>query len=176
MTLARFALAGGLALLLVLAVLVARAGRAPHRVELTVAAPPERVFRFLTEPEKIASWMAGFVSSEPLTPGGLRLGARSRETLDDAGRRVRMTSEVTGLEPAVRLELRLEADFLDATSCYTLARSAGGTRLVHELVPRYKGPLRLVAPLMRAAVQRKLEADLGRLAARVAAPDEPPAS
>jgi len=49
--------------------------------EIQIAAPPATVFAFLTDPEKILSWMGAEVTSEP-HPGGLYLlksvGVRAR--------------------------------------------------------------------------------------------------
>jgi uncharacterized protein YndB with AHSA1/START domain len=42
------------------------------RRETQIAAPPATVFAFLTDPEKILSWMGGEVTTEP-HPGGLYL-------------------------------------------------------------------------------------------------------
>jgi uncharacterized protein YndB with AHSA1/START domain len=50
------------------------------RRETQIAAPPATVFAFLTDPEKILSWMGGEVTTEPY-PGGLylvkRIGGRN---------------------------------------------------------------------------------------------------
>ncbi len=45
------------------------------RRETQIAAPPATVFAFLTDPEKILSWMGGEVTTEP-HPGGLYLVKR----------------------------------------------------------------------------------------------------
>jgi uncharacterized protein YndB with AHSA1/START domain len=49
------------------------------RREIQIAAPPATVFAFLTDPEKILSWMGSEVETEP-HPGGLYLvkGVRDR--------------------------------------------------------------------------------------------------
>jgi uncharacterized protein YndB with AHSA1/START domain len=134
-----------------------------HAVTIQIAAPSQRVFDCLVDPSRLREWIGGLESSEPLTDGGLRVGARSRETIRDRGRDTQLVTEVTGLIPGKLLVNRITSPMLAAESRFELEAVGEGTRLHHTLVPRYKGFLRLVAPLFRGMVQRKLEGDLARL-------------
>jgi uncharacterized protein YndB with AHSA1/START domain len=134
-----------------------------HKVVIDIAAPPARVFRFLTDPGLLTRWIGGLQASEPLTAGGLRVGARSREILLERGRRSELVSEVTELQPERLLVTRLESSLLTAESRFELKSRAGGTVVHHRLVPRYRGVFRLLAPFFARTVQNKLQSDLARL-------------
>lgn len=128
-----------------------------------IAATPEAVFCFLIDPNRLSHWMTGLVERTPLTEGGPRVGARARQVVEDAGRRIVFVSEITHLEVNRTLILKLESDLVDAISSYELEASSEGTRLRHRLEPSYKGMMRFMAPMIRGTVQQKLESDLQRL-------------
>jgi hypothetical protein len=91
------------------------------------------------------------------------VGARSRETILDRGRRSQLVSEITALEPDRLLVCRLDSSLLTAESRFELSGHAAGTVVRHRLAPRYRGWFRLLAPLFHRMVQTKLEADMARL-------------
>lgn len=66
---------------------------------VTVAAPPERVFAALTDPDRIARWMPGFVRFDRLTEGPVRVGTRLREVRRMFGREAAEVFEFTELDP-----------------------------------------------------------------------------
>jgi uncharacterized protein YndB with AHSA1/START domain len=136
---------------------------AVHQVETAINETPGRVFDYLTQPELLTQWMGGLVESIPVGDGRLVVGARSREVIEDNGRRFTLDSEVVGLEPGRLLAVSLTGDMFDFTSRYRLDSAGPTTRVHHTLEARYKGITRLFAPFLRGAVQRKLEADLARL-------------
>ena len=140
---------------------------AVHQADTAINGAPERVFSYLTEPELLTRWMGGLVESRPLGDGRLAIGARSREVIEDNGRRITVESEVVGLEPGRLLAVNLTGDMFDIASRYRLEPAGPGTNLHHTLETRYKGVTRLFAPFLRGAVQRKVEADLARLRAVV---------
>lgn len=134
-----------------------------HRVTLDVPASPSQVFACLTEPALLTRWVGGLESSEPLTEGGLRVGARSRETVVEGTRQTQMVTEVTALVPDRSLRFRIDSKAIRGHSSYELEPSGGGVRLRHQLDVEYRGLLRILGPLFKPVVQRKLERDLERL-------------
>jgi uncharacterized protein YndB with AHSA1/START domain len=129
-----------------------------------IHAAPETVFAAMTDPDTVVKWVSGLVASEQLTDTGLVVGARSREVIRDGKREVVMLSTVTAVEPGRRLTMRLEGAGMTAETDFRLTPlGEGRTRVEHELRTSYSGILRWIEFLFRAAVQRKVEADLGRL-------------
>ena len=163
----RWLLALGLGLVVVIGIGVAASQkglRMRYTATTVIARSAADVFPLLTEPELLKRWIGGLESSVPLTEGGLRLGARSRETVVEGGRRMAVESEVVELDPP-----RLIAVTLDGAAQglvrYTLNEVSGGSTLVYECELRFKGLMALLAPLARGPAQAKVESDLARLKA-----------
>lgn len=71
-------------------------------------APPDRVFRALTDLAAAAHWMPDLVRIEPLDPLPLREGSRWRETRRMGEREATEQFEVTRLTPPRELRLRVD--------------------------------------------------------------------
>ena len=54
--------------------------RIESRVE--IGAPPATVFPWLVDPDRLARWISGFVGSEPIGSGEVRVGSRSRDIIE----------------------------------------------------------------------------------------------
>ena len=63
---------------------------------IEINASPEAVFDWLIDPDLLARWISGFVGSEPITDGGARLGARSRDTIREGSRTLVLDTEIVG--------------------------------------------------------------------------------
>lgn len=138
---------------------------------ITIDAPAHEVFPWLTEPNKVGLWIGGFVKSEPITEGGTRVGARSRETFRQGSKVFSMETEVVELKPSERLVVKITMrdpwDF-DATAEYTLTESGDRTtlKLVQETYMN-TALLKLFSPVINAQGRKKLEEDLQTLKAAV---------
>lgn len=154
-----------LLLVIVIAGLWAIGGRRyEYEFELSVNAPPERIYPYLTDPQLLPKWISGLVESKPVTKDGLHVGARSIETVEENARRITMESEVTRYEPNRVLESRLTNEMMDVLVIYELQPDGNGTRLRHKMSANYKGFfIRVIAPLIGGSVRSKLEGDLNRL-------------
>lgn len=166
----------GLALLLLagagtLLALGRREGAGWNTASVAIAAPPEAVFPWLTEPARLQRWVGGMVDGEVVTPGPVRPGSRSRETVMMGSERTEMVSTVTALEPGRALEVSIDGDGFRMDTRYEVeADGRGGTRLRFQGVTRYERPFpRLMEPVITPAAQEKLEEDLARLKALVEA-------
>jgi hypothetical protein len=107
----------------------------------------------------------GLVESTALTEGGARVGARSREVVEERGQRSELETEITSHVPNEALQARITSKGFVTLSTYRLQEEGGGlTRLTSALESRYTMLLpRLIAPLVTRQAQKKLEADLDRL-------------
>ena len=136
---------------------------ASYRVEAKIQAPPERVFVVLTDPDLQVHWIGGLVSSRLTTEGPLRAGSRSVEVLEKGGRRIQTSTLVLRVEAPRNLETEVDSPFWLARSMFEL-RTSKGTHLQHRMLVQYKGFwMRVLAPVMKATVEKKLKDDLLRL-------------
>ena len=158
----------GLTLVVVACIGVAtsqRGSRMRYISTTAIARPAAAIFPLLTEPEQLKRWIGGLESSVPLTEGGLRLGARSRETVVEDGRRMAMDSEVVELDPPWLIAVTLDGANAQGLVRYTLKEATGGTTLLYEIELRFSGLMALFAPLARGPAQAKVDSDLARLKA-----------
>jgi carbon monoxide dehydrogenase subunit G len=133
---------------------------------VTIAKTPAQVFPWLIEDDKVPQWMSGLELYEPVEPGPLRAGSRIRQRLSVSGQQLSFELEVTELAPPQRAVLRFEGSGFKAANEYALAESAGGTRVTWVVAgdtTSFKA--KLVAPMVQAKLQEKLDGDLARLRA-----------
>ncbi len=136
--------------------------RSQASVELT--RPADEVFPWLLDPDRRLRWVSGLVSSQPLGDG------RYRETLEQAGRRMDVTSSVVALEEPRRLAVRTEGRGVTAHIEHRLEQRGDGTRLTSTLDVQLGGLLRLAGGVATARAQRSLERSLARLKELLEAP------
>lgn len=134
-----------------------------NTVRVMIDRPPTAVFPYLIEPNRLVQWLGGLVASEPLTEGGPGVGARSREIIEERGRRMTMDTEILLFEPPELLKVCLTATQLEGEGEYTLQAAGEQTRLTYHSALRFKGWLRIFEPLMKRSIQARLEQDMGRL-------------
>ncbi len=132
----------------------------------TVARPPADVFPWLIEPDKVRQWMTGLEVYQPLQPGPLTVGSRIRQELVVSGQHLKFELHVTRLEPPSAAELRFEGSGFKAVNEYTVtpAANGGGTAVTWVIsgdTTSFKA--RLIAPMVQAKLEEKLDTDLVRL-------------
>ena len=139
-----------------------------HATEVWIDAPPDAVFPWLHEPQRLSLWLAGFVESKPVNEGPVGLGSESIDLFDERGRRLEMRTEVTAWEPPKTLRVSVESSFVLAENTYRLEAEANGTRVRFAGDFRYRGITRCFAPFLGGTVQKRQESDLARLKAAAA--------
>ena len=133
---------------------------------VSVAKPPVEVFPWLLEPDKVPRWLTGLEVYEPLDAGPLRVGSRIRQELAVSGQHLRFMLEVTRLEPPAAAVLRFEGSGFKAAHVYAVRGSGSGSEVTWVIsgdTTSFKA--RLIAPMVQAKLQEKLETDLARLRA-----------
>jgi carbon monoxide dehydrogenase subunit G len=133
---------------------------------VTIAKPREEVFPWLLDADKVPQWMTGLERYEPAAPGPLQVGSRIHQALSVSGQQLRFELEVTELAPPGRAVLRFEGSGFKAANEYALAAEGGGTRVTWVVggdTTSFKA--KLVAPMVQAKLQEKLDRDLARLRA-----------
>ena len=127
---------------------------------IDIAASPRDVFPWLIEPDRLARWIGGFAGSEAITDGPTRVGSRSRDVLEERGRRFVIETEVTEFVADRRLGVHIRSDGHESDDRYDLEPVESGIRLTYASEMRLKGPMRLlswaIAPQLRARAERDL--------------------
>jgi carbon monoxide dehydrogenase subunit G len=133
---------------------------------VTIAKPPAEVFPWLVDADKVPQWMSGLQVYEPLEPGPLHRGSRIRQELTVSGQHLRWELDVAELDPPRRAVLRFEGSGFKAANEYAVADAPGGSAVTWVIsgdTTSFKA--RLIAPMVQAKLQEKLETDLARLRA-----------
>jgi carbon monoxide dehydrogenase subunit G len=133
-----------------------------------VARPPAEVFPWLVDADKVGQWMGGLRAYEPLTPPPLAVGSRIRQELDVSGQSLSWELEVTRLDPPGAATLAFAGSGFKARNEYTIAANGSGsssdvTWVISGDTTSFKA--KLIAPMVQAKLQEKLDADLARLRA-----------
>jgi carbon monoxide dehydrogenase subunit G len=133
---------------------------------VTIGKPPAAVFPWLLDADKVPQWMSGLQVYEPLEPGPLHVGSRIRQELTVSGQHLRFELEVTELDAPRRAVLRFEGSGFKAANEYSVADADGGAQVTWVIsgdTTSFKA--KLIAPMVQAKLQEKLDGDLARLRA-----------
>jgi carbon monoxide dehydrogenase subunit G len=131
---------------------------------VNVDKPPAEVFPWLLDADKVPRWMTGLVAYEPLEPGPLRVGSRIRQELSVSGQQLRFELNVAELDAPRRAVLRFEGSGFRAANEYSVSEAGSGSRVTWVIsgdTTSFKA--KLIAPMVQAKLQEKLETDLARL-------------
>jgi carbon monoxide dehydrogenase subunit G len=136
------------------------------RCESSVVLPelPATVFPWLLEVDKVPKWMTGLDVYEPLDPPPLRVGSRIRQHLSVSGQNLRFELHVAELDAPRRAVLRFEGSGFKAANEYSVADAPEGSKVTWVIdgdTTSFKA--RLIAPMVQAKLQEKLDHDLARL-------------
>ena len=171
---------GALALvgLIVLAVLVLLglgmrkdAGRIAGSIE--IARPPQEVWIWVTEPEKLKSWVGWLVEVRRLTPPPDGVGSKAMWVMEDRNNnneRVEVTDEVVEYDPPRRLKVRLSSAMgFDGDGVFILTDLGNGqTRFEQGGEYRFQHWLaKLFLPLIMHSARSKGAEDLHRLKSKI---------
>jgi carbon monoxide dehydrogenase subunit G len=130
-----------------------------HSVELSQ--PPEAVFPWLLEEDKVPQWTSDLQSYS--VEGPLGEGAQVRQSLNLAGG-LRVTMEIVRYDPPRGAETRFETNGVKVTSAYVLEPAGAGTRLTQTLDAKAGGLTgRMLIPVVQGRLEQKLTQDLERL-------------
>jgi hypothetical protein len=133
-----------------------------HSVE--IVRPPEEVFPWLLEEDKVPQWTSDLERYEVLSPLGP--GARrARQVLSLAGG-LTLDLEITEYDPPRGAATRFETNGVKLFSTYSLSANGSGTRLTQTLDAKAGGlTARMLIPVVQGRLEKKLNADLDRLRA-----------
>jgi uncharacterized protein YndB with AHSA1/START domain len=126
--------------------------------------PPEAVFPWLLEPERVPRWTGHLETYERIDDGPIGTGSRFRETLVLSGSRYTVELEVTRYDPPTGAESRFATNGVQLHNTYVLEAGGGGTRLTQSLDAKATSfGARMIIPVVQPRLERKLTEDLERL-------------
>jgi uncharacterized protein YndB with AHSA1/START domain len=172
-----FAGLGALVLLAVVVLLALGGFRGQSRLVRTIeiARPPEVVFAWISEPERLKVWVGWLVDIQTETPPPVAVGSRNVWVMEDRNnnnQRMDIHTEVTRLEPDRLLEARLSvpAGFTGTVTYELQPIDARRTHLTYRATYHFEHWLaKLLEPVISRSAQQKLNDDLNRLKQRVEA-------
>lgn len=144
----------------------------PLRIEqtFTIAAPPEAVFDYVTDPARLATWQTSKTRVEPLGDGPPRQGFRLREWTKPPGtREFEQLVEFTEFERPRRLRAHVVDGPQPIDGTWTFAPDGDGTRVAFVAEGQLRGPMRFAAPLVRRIMARQFAGYHGHLRRHVEA-------
>ncbi len=134
---------------------------------LDIAAPIDRVFTFVEDPEKLKLWLKGLQETTYLPesgPGGKGVGTRFRQKIGEGGRVNEYDGEVTAYAPPKHLAVRIFADYFAVDVNYRFTPVAGGTRLDYSAEATGSSWfMRFMGWLMGWMMRRMVQKQLARL-------------
>jgi NAD(P)-dependent dehydrogenase (short-subunit alcohol dehydrogenase family) len=123
------------------------------RETVTVDKPLDAVFSYLSDFTNTTEWDPGTVATVNQHGDG-GVGTTYLNTSTFLGRETQLTYIVRELEPGRRIQLRGENKTLVAVDTMTFRSVNAGTEVTYTAEFTFKGPSRLVAPLLRPAFVR----------------------
>jgi uncharacterized protein YndB with AHSA1/START domain len=129
---------------------------------VTIPRPPEEVFPWLLEGDRVPQWTSNLERYEP--EGAVGPGSKIRQRLEVSGQTVDVTMEVVRYEPPREAQTRFSTNGVDIEAIYRLAPDGAGTRLTQSLEAKARSfAARLIVPAVQPRLERKLIGDLERL-------------
>jgi carbon monoxide dehydrogenase subunit G len=126
------------------------------RIEGTfeVERPPEAVFDFLTNPERLPEWQTSTVDVRRERSGPLEVGERFTEVHAAMGRKLESTVEVTERTPPSAFALKILDGAMPLDGRWTFESSGDGTRVHFVGEADVSGPKKLARPLIARQFRR----------------------
>jgi uncharacterized protein YndB with AHSA1/START domain len=121
-----------------------------------IAASPERVFSYMTDPQYLRRWQPDVAESQAPPEGGLRVGTQFRTTVKEYGRRFDIELRVTAIDKNEHVAYDLDAPTASMQSEFHLVPQGNKTRVEHTALIKPKAFLRLLMPFVQGMIQRKL--------------------
>jgi uncharacterized protein YndB with AHSA1/START domain len=129
--------------------------------------PPEEVFPWLLEEDKVPRW-TGNLESYTALDGALGNGSRVRQVLEVSGRRIDVELVIIEYDPPRGAETRFSTNGIEVVNAYALAPSGDGSRLTQSVDAKPSGlTARMLVPVIQPRLEEKLTQDLERLRAEL---------
>ncbi len=128
--------------------------RLSHAIK--IACQPERVFSWLDDPARAATWMSCVARTEILQRTPDLVGTTFRETVVDENGATELLGVVTACRPNREIAFHLDGQLNRVDVEYRLEKVAQGTRLTMRAEVRCKGVLKAVSFLLWPLLRKKV--------------------
>lgn len=130
-----------------------------------IEAPPDEVFAYLSDLEKLSEWQAGVVSARRTSEGDMGVGATALVTREVVGNRVEAPLTITEHDPPRRLAIGSEVSGVKAHATLDFEPSEDGeaTDLTFAMEIRGSGFTGFIEGMIASAAGGDIEASLERL-------------
>ena len=134
--------------------------------EIEIAAPPERVAAYASDPDNATAWYQNIKSVEWWSSPPAEVGSQMAFVAEFLGRRIAYTYEIKELVRGQRMVMATSDGPFGMETTYTWSATAdGGTRMTLRNRGNPSGFSKLAAPAMAAAMRRANRKDLARIKA-----------
>lgn len=138
----------------------------PIEVDVFVSRPRQAVWDLFTQPDKMTEWVQGFESMRLLDGEPETVGSVHELVFREGKREVRMRETVTAFEAPRHFAFDAEAPGMTTHSETFFLEEEGGTRIRSQNAFHPQNLLmRLMMPLMKGGVRRRIQGDFERFAA-----------
>lgn len=132
--------------------------------EVYISAPVDETYAVYRNPERLGSWLDGFVNSQYLRGEPEAVGAVYRLTFEEGGETVIFTEEITGMIENELVSVTLENSLLTLDVSTRFENEGDGTRIRTSNTVRPKGLFyRGLLRLRRSTMQNRQASDYERL-------------
>ena len=133
-----------------------------------IEAPPDEVFAYLSDLEKLSEWQAGVVSARRTSEGPMGVGATALVTREVVGNRVEAPLTITEHDPPRRLAIGSEVSGVKAHATLDFEPSEDGeaTDLTFAMEIRGSGFTGFIEGMIASAAGGDIDASLERLKER----------
>ena len=143
-------------------------------LSLVIAAPPDEVWDVFNDPANLPNWQPTLASYEAISGEPGWPGAVSLLVYHEQGRRMEMTETITARDEGRHRSGHYESAWaVNDMACTFEALPDGGTRWRALAEFRFKGWVKLIAPLMRGGIRKRLEDDMLRFKTLVESRESP---
>jgi uncharacterized protein YndB with AHSA1/START domain len=142
---------------------------APTTGSIEIDRPPQEVFDYSSDPERLAEWQDEIQHVSVVTPGPLSVGMRVRETRQVPGGPRTFEWEYTELEPPSRWSFQVIDGPIRPRGTMTFSPLDGGqrTRVDFEIEFKGHGIGVLFAPMVRRGAPGQVSGELANLKRRL---------
>jgi uncharacterized protein YndB with AHSA1/START domain len=137
---------------------------ASFRHTVTIPRPPEEVFPWLLEEDKVPRWTSRLEAYDVVGDGPIGRGTRFRQVLTVKGQKLDVELEVMAYDPPRAAESRFSLQGVAVATVYALTPVGEGTELTQSLDGKATSfKARMLLPVVQPHLEGKVAEDLERL-------------
>jgi carbon monoxide dehydrogenase subunit G len=129
---------------------------------IDVPKPPDEVFPWLLEEDKVPQWTSDLSAYEP--QGALGSGAAIRQVISIGGSHITLNMTVDRYDPPAGAVVSFSTNGVEVTNTYTIEPAGAGSRVTQGLDAKASSfTARMLIPVVQGRLEKKVTDDLERL-------------